>query len=838
MKGLPDRHIVEKQKEVATEGAVVRMKLVGANAAPRVIGAEEQPGKVHYFIGSDPAKWQTNVPTYAKVKYQGVYHGVDLVYYGNQGRLEYDFVVAPGIDPNKIRLKLLGRGKLRVNEKGDLLLGSGGEQVRFEKPVVYQELAGDKKQVEGSYVLASANRVGFQLGEYDHSQPLVIDPVLSYSTYLGSNIDDGVDIAVDASGNAYVTGFTYSTDFPTVNALQPALGSPNNISNAFVSKIDASGSALVYSTYLGGSGNGLNGDFGFGIAVDASGNAYVTGFTHSTNFPTANALQSIFGGGGTDAFVTKINPSGSELVYSTYLGGSNRDSGSRIAVDASGNAYVTGFTQSTNFPTASALQPALGGPGGSAFVTKINASGSALVYSTYFGGSGSGLNGDFGVGIAVDASENAYVTGGTYSTNFPTVNALQPTLGGFLNAFVTKINQSGSALVYSTYLGGSIGEYGNCVAVDTSGNAYVTGFTHSTNFPTANALQSTFGGGDTDAFVTKINKSGSALVYSTYLGGSKADSGNCIAADTSGNAYITGSTQSTDFPTVHALQPALAGPAVSAFVTKINASGSALVYSTYLGGSGGDNSNGIAVDASGNAYVTGGTQSTNFPTASALQSTLRGAENIFVAKISSDNIPPTTTAIPSPGPNGNGWNDTSVTVELNVADNPGGSGVKQIQYALSGAENIGLQTEAGNVASVTISTEGITTLTYFAKDNAGNQEPSKTLTVRIDETPPVISGLPVRGCTIWPPNHKLVQVATVTALDGLSGPAPSSFSVAGTSNDPADGQIAITSGPSQFLVQLRADKDQVYTLTATVSDLAGNVANAQATCIVPHDQRK
>ena len=338
--------------------------------------------------------------------------------------------------------------------------------------------------------------------------------------------------------------------------------------DAFVTKLSAAGSTLVYSTYLGGS----NIDQGFGITADGTGNAYVTGRTRSTNFPTANALQPTFGGGAFpyDAFVTKLNAAGSTLLYSTYLGGSGDDSGFGIAVDSAGNAYVTGDTSSTNFPTANALQPTLGGTA-DAFVTKLNAAGSTLLYSTYLGGS----SGDQGLGIAVDSAGNAYVTGGTNSTNFPTVNALQPTTGDTADAFVTKLNAAGSTLLYSTYLGGSSGDQGYDIAVDSAGNAYVTGFTSSTNFPIANALQPTFGGGtiiySSDAFVTKLNAAGSTLLYSTYLGGRGDDWGRGIAADGTGNAYVTGDTYSTDFPTVNALQPAFGGGFTlnDAFVAKI-----------------------------------------------------------------------------------------------------------------------------------------------------------------------------------------------------------------------------------------------------------------------------
>ena len=439
---------------------------------------------------------------------------------------------------------------------------------------------------------------------------------------------------------------------------------------------------------------------------------------------------------------------------------------------------MTGDAGSTNFPTtAGAFQTSIGGPYGNAFVAKINSSGSALVYSTYLGGSGV----DVGYGIAMDASGSAYVIGDAGSTNFPTTaGAFQTTIGGpYGNAFVAKINPRGSALVYSTYLGGSGGDEGNGIAVDGSGNAYVTGSTFSTNFPTANALQSTLNGTN-NAFITKINASGSVLVYSTYLGGSYNDAGAGIAVDRSGNAYVTGITDSTNFPTLDALQPTFLGDSDDAFVAKINPRGSALVYSTYLGGSPtADTGLGIAADASGNAYVTGYTGSTIFPTTvGAFQTTYAGNGDAFVTKIASENALPTISAIPSPSPNGNGWNNTSVTVALNATDTTGGSGVEQIQFSLSGAENIGLQTVAGNAASVTISAQGVTKLTYFAEDNAGNQGAAKTLTVQIDLTPPVVRVTGVSNGTVYYYEH--APAAGCNTTDALSGVAtPASLAVTG-----------------------------------------------------------
>ena len=630
-----------RSQESEDDSAVLRMKLVGANPASRATGLVEMPGKSNYFIGNDPNEWRKNVPNYAKVRYEEVYPGVDLVYYGNQRQLEYDFVVAPGADLRAIRLDFEGAQRVEIDPQGDLVLHTGAGEVRQHKPIVYQEVAGAIKAVDGHYVRKGEKAVGFEVASYDARHPLIIDPVLVYSTYLGgSGSDDGNGIAVDSSGSAYVVGNTASTNFPTASPLQASSGGGNDV---FVVKLNPTGSALVYSTYLGGS----NSDFGDSIAVDASGNAYVTGETSSTNFPTASPLQAAFGGS-SDAFVAKLNASGSALVYSTYLGGSFSDAGNGIAVDSSGNAYVTGETSSTNFPTVNPFQ-ATYVSGGDAFVAKLNASGNALVYSTYLGGGGD----DRGLGITVDSSGNGYVAGRTTSTNFPTANALQAAFGGTGDAFVAKLNASGSALVYSTYLGGSSSDFGNSnsIAVDSAGNAYVTGLTASTNFPTASPLQAASGGGQ-DAFVAKLNSAGSALIYSTYLGSGGNEAGQGIAVDSSGNAYVVGGTISTNFPTISPFQAANGG-SIDVFVTKLNAAGSALVYSTYLGGSGNEAGRGIAVDSSGNAYLTGQTQSADFPTANPAQASFGGGTfDAFVAKIGEVAAPPVISGCPISGSTG------------------------------------------------------------------------------------------------------------------------------------------------------------------------------------------
>src|SRR3989449_673084 len=486
--------LVEPEKRAAT---VLRMKLLGANPAPPVAGVGELPGKSNYFIGNDSKKWRANVPTYAKVEYRDVYPGVNLVYYGNQRQLEHDFVVSPDADPTAITLGFEGVDGMAIDALGDLVLRADGSEVRLRQPVVYQDHDGRRAVIPTRYVLKAERQVSFEVAAYDSTKPLIIDPVLAYSTFLGgSNDDRGFGIAVDAAGNAYVTGGTGSINFPTTpGAFQTTSGG----GDAFVTKLDPTGAALVYSTYLGGSSC----DSANGIAVDATGSAYVTGRTVSINFPTTpGAFQTTLNF--TDAFVTKLNPAGSALVYSTYLGGSRSDEGHAIAVDAAGSAYVTGLTLSFNFPTTpGAFQTTTGGGGGDAFVTKLNADASALGYSTYLGGNSI----DFGNGIAVDTAGNAYLTGDTTSRNFPTTpGATQPDFGGDRDAFVTKLDPTSSALVYSTYLGGSGSDQGFGIAVDTAGSAYVTGSSFSTNFPTTpGAFQTIFGGATGDAFVAKLS---------------------------------------------------------------------------------------------------------------------------------------------------------------------------------------------------------------------------------------------------------------------------------------------------------------------------------------------
>jgi streptogramin lyase len=592
------------------------------------VGEDPLPGISNYLIGNDSRRWHTNVGNYGKVVDRGVYPGIDLVYYGNQQELEYDFVVSAGADPGAIRMSFQGAESLSLDAAGNLVLHAAGGDVVEHAPVLYQGDAEGRQAVGGRFVLGAGGQVGFQVDSYDPSRALTIDPVLNYSTYLGgSGIEQGSGIAVDGAGNAYVTGYTTSANFPTTaGAFQTAI---HGGQDAFVAKLNPSGTALVYSTYVGGSGT----DGAHGVAVDGAGSAYIIGYTNSSNFPTTSSAFQTTNRGTFEAFVSKLNPTGAGLAYSTYLGGKGADEGFAIAVDGTGIAYVTGTTHSTDFPTTpGAFQTTLGNSiYGNGFVTKLNASGSALVYSTYLGGSG----GDGGFAIAADNGGSAYVTGATNSFNFPTTSgAFQTSNHGGQDAFVTKFNVFGG-LAYSTYLGGSGNDRANGIAIDSAGYAYVTGVTDSHDFLTSPGAYQTSNRGATNLIVVKLNPAGTALAYSTYLGGSGYDAGYSIALDGAGNASVTGYTTSSDFPTTAgAVQRNHGSGNLNAFVSKLNTAGTALVYSTFLGGSGIDGGQGIAVDAAGSLYVTGYTSSANFPTtAGAFQTTNHGSSNAFIAKI-------------------------------------------------------------------------------------------------------------------------------------------------------------------------------------------------------------
>ncbi|MEE8574950.1 MAG: SBBP repeat-containing protein, partial [Thermodesulfobacteriota bacterium] len=616
------------EKTEITKSEFFNLSLVDSNKKAKIIGEKEQAGKVNYFVGSDKSKWRSNVPTFAAVLYEEVYKGIDVRFYGKGRLLEYDVIVKPGADPDKVKFIYEGIKGLRVTENGELQVGLKEALLVQKKPFIYQEIDGKRAEVEGSFVIEDDTTYGFELASYDKTKELVIDPVLDYSTFLGgTGTDFGYAIAVDSFGAVYVTGATISTVFPTVSPYDSSLndGVVTDKYDVFVTKINAAGDTVFYSTYLGGNEN----DVGSGIAVDSRGRAYVTGYTDSTDYPT---VSPIYGDNtGTDAFVTKLDAVYGSVVYSTYLGGTGSDLGNGIAVDSSGAAYVVGHTYSTDFPTESPIYATNSGAS-DVFVTKINSTGTApLVYSTYLGGSSNDINPN----IALDNRGRAYVTGYTTSTDFPTLSAFDNSLNDGVDTtssdvFVTRINEQGGALLYSTYLGGTSNEHYPDIAVDSLNDVYVTGWTESTDFPTPSAFQGSNAGGS-DAFVTKIDSSSSTLVYSTYLGGSDSDLSRGIAVDCSGAAYVTGYTWSTDFPTASAIYGD--NTSVDAFVTKIDPDGLALAYSTYLGGTGYDTAYDIAVDGAGAAYVTGETYSSDFPISSAIDSSFASPADAFVSKI-------------------------------------------------------------------------------------------------------------------------------------------------------------------------------------------------------------
>jgi hypothetical protein len=618
-------YLMRRGALVAIDGARLRMRLAGAR--PAIVAERRSRRTVNYLRGDDPRRWITNVPTYGQVRYRHAWRGVDVTFHGGAaGELEYDLELAPGANPGRIRVGMSGVRNARVDSGGGLLLTAGSRVVRMRRPVAYQPGPGGRTPVRSRYVVHGDRTVGFAVGAHDPSRPLVIDPVLAYSSYLGGNdIDKALAVAVDSAGNAYVTGQSSSTDFLRQGAIQASNGGGTD---AFVTKLSPSG-AVVYSTYLGGGAF----DVGRGIAVDTLGRVYVTGTTQSGNFPTANAGQASRSGS-QDAFVSRLNAAGTALIYSTYHGGTGLDDGFGIAADASGNAYVGGQTDSSNFPTANPIQAARSGTD-DGFVSKLTPAG-VLSYSTYHGGGGT----DAVRGIALDGVGDAYVTGFTDSTNFPRVNPVQVDPGGGGDAFVSKLNTSGTALVFSTYLGGADTDRGDGIAVDGAGSAYVTGFTRSAGFPTTGQAAH---GGIADAFVTKLASAGTTIAYSTIAGGGGADEGHAIAVGADGRAQVAGSTLSSDFPTLTAFDESYGGTVEDAFAIKLESSGS-VRYATYFGGAGYDIARGIGVDGSGNAWVVGETGSSDFPVVAPLQAQRSADPDGFVAKIdSSDESPPETT---------------------------------------------------------------------------------------------------------------------------------------------------------------------------------------------------
>ena len=720
---------------------VLRMRPEGANPAPRVTGESRLSGEVNYVKGRTPQDSLTGIPSYGRVRYEDVYPGIDLLYYGNGHELEYDFIIAAGANPDRIRLDFSGVEKLSVNDKGELVLHTAAGDYPQPRPVIYQEVDGVRREIHGGYLLLGERQIGFEVAAYDRSHPLVIDPVLAYSTYFGGATEEiGWDIAVDSAGNAYITG------------ARPSVAAPESMdSDAFVAKFGPGG-ALVWVTDVGD----VCDDEGRGIAVDAAGNAYITGQIGGNCYPFPQLVAG--------AFVAKLTASGAAsyvFAFSNPFGGS-ADVGQAVAVDAAGRAYVGGVSTSEGFPTTpGAFQPQHAGGIGDGFIVKVNAAGTALLYATYLGGNGHESLND----IALDGSGNAYVTGSTASKDFPTRNAFQGTHPGWgaadASAFVSKLNGEGSDVVYSTYLGGGPNDFGLGIAVDPLGHAYVTGITQSVEFPITEGVVQPLPGDDrncmfgwcTDAFVTKFSPSGSALIYSTYLGGNVYDEGVGIAIDAAGNAYITGNTRSTNFPTVDAFQPAAPGDE-DAFVAKLNATATALIYSSYLGGSkvndvlaeGEDAGIKIAVDSNGgSAYVVGVTRSPDFPVTNAHQPVFGGGlcgvvyrcADAFVAKIGwgcTFSINPASQAVAAGGGVGSitvgassstcAWTATSAVSWITITSGGAGTGNGTVGFAVApnttGASRTGTLSVAGLTFTVSQAAAALGSVTVTFPNTAVN----------------------------------------------------------------------------------------------------------------------
>ena len=820
----------------------VRQRFLGASARPEIVGAEPLPGTYSSFRGGDPARWRSGLPTYGAIAYRGLYPGIDLRYEGVEGRVKGTYRVEPGADPSRIRWTYAGAKRARTDRAGNLLVAPlGGGSVAMEQaPTAWQEAAGRRLPVAARYAVAADGSIGFALTNgYDRTRPLVIDPTLTYSTYLGGGGEDvGYGVAVDASGAAYVTGYTLSIDFPTKNANDPGCGTDGTCDgsafyDAFVAKLDPSlsgAASLVFSTYLGGSGN----DFGVRIAVDGGGAAYVTGIARAAFPTTGNAFQQTYGGApGADAFLTKLSADGSQLLYSTYFGGSGGDGAWGIALDAASNVYITGRTFSVNFPTtAGALDRVCGTDGtcnglSDAFVAKFNlaASGAAsLVYSTYLGGSGE----DQGFGIAVDAANNAYVTGRTTSNDFPTAGSpYQATYAGGFDAFIAKLNSTGAALSYSTYFGGSSYDDGYSIALGSSNRVHVVGTTFSPDLPTTpSALRASFGGVN-DAYLVKLDPAvagAAGLLYSSYLGGNDDDQGYGLAVDGSDVAYVTGFARSPNLPVAGGpFQPWNAGT-WDVFVMKLNPalSGAAsLLYSTYLGGLSTDAGYGLALDASGSIYLTGQTFSAgSFPTVNPFQTSLGGNSDVFVARIDNAAAAADLAVIQTdaPDPVAAGSNLT-YTVTVTNGGPSAATGVRLTDVVIGSATFVSASPTQGTCTALALSGEQDVTCALGSLAVAG------TATVSIVVTPPTAG-------TITSTARVGSNVSDPNGANNTASASTTAISTADLSITKTDGQASALPGQLITYTIVASNAGPNAVTGATVADTTPGTISAVAwTCV-------
>lgn len=826
----------EFSKEFVRRGHVVKVLHSAKSKTtikPHSTGLYKQNTQLTYIKNNESICAQS----FESVQVNNVCDGIDILYYIENNAPRYDYIVKPFANPQSLRLTVEGAVAISAQNKDNLSLKTSVGEIQQRGLFVYQNIGNTKKKIECSFSVSRDNTISFDLGEYDVTKPLIIDPLV-FSTYIGgSSFESGNGIALDASGNIYVTGTTQSTNYPTTAGSYD--GSSNGSVDIFVSKFNPSGTALLYSTYIGGSDNDQSND----IAVDGSGNAYITGFTKSTNFPvTSGVFQNAYGGGSDDVFVTKLNSSGTALVFSTFVGGSGRDIGRAIVIDASGNSYITGITESANYDITSGVFQNTNAGGGDIFITKVNSSGTALLYSTYIGGTALEDAND----IVIDGSGNAYITGYAVSTNYDiTAGAYQTTFGGaffFGDAIVTKINSTGSALVFSTYLGGSDDDFGQGIAIDASNNVYITGYTYSGNYDLQSAFQSTLSG-FTDAVVTKLNSTGTGLLFSTYLGGGDEDGGNAIAVNSNNQAVICGGTWSTDFDITSGSFQTTNNGGYECFVTMFSSAGNTLSYSSYFGGTSTDVAKNVCLDNGGNPYITGSTESSNFDiTSGVYQSALGGGTDAFVTKFGIG----VSLTVNSPNTNVTWCAGTSQTITWSSQN------VTNIKIDLSSDGGASFPT---TIIASTAASAGTYTWNIPANQSPGSQyiirvsDASNASVFDISNSTFTIAGkatfsISHNSTVLFPANQSLRTINSTISING--GCSPSWILKTITSNEADNGvvtnDIANDIQNAAFNTQdnsfsLRAERiaqssGRVYTITYTLTD-AGNSRDTSFRIIVP-----
>jgi hypothetical protein len=804
------------------EMSSVRIAFAGANDAPRVAGVGDVVSHSNYLTGNDRASWRTSVASYSRLRYQDIYPNVDLIVYGHERQIEYDLVIGPHTSPASIRLAVTG-GKASVDDLGNLLINTSVGRVSLSRPRAYQNIGHLRREITAGYRVIGSREIGFSVEDYDDTKPLVIDPVLAYSTYLGGSEWDWPNaIKVDRIGNAYICGFTGSLNFPTTTGQMV----PGGSSDAFIAKIRPDGS-LEYSTFLGGVGA----DTAQALAVDASGTVTLTGETQSTDFPVIGAMQPTYAGGpGGDAFIAKLDASGSTLLYSSYFGGSGTDAGVAITTDGTGTMYVAGLTNSVDFPLVTPLQSRFGGGFADAFLAKLNAEGTALLYSTYLGGSAS----DEPSGMTVGPAGEIYIVGGTFSNDFPVVAALQSQLSGIEDGFVAKLRADGSALTYSTYLGGSGFDRVNGAKADVDGSVLLSGFSQG-GFPTTSgAYQPFFGQGFSDAFVSRLSPDGQRFVFSTYFGGSDAEGGGSITTDAAGRIWVAGGTSSTNLPMVRSVQATYGDGGQDAFVAEFSATGSQLLFSTYLGGTDLDSALGLDVDGLGNVHVIGETESADFPTVQPFQGAKAGSREVFVASIVMNHAP---TADAGPDQTVSADAECRATVRLDGAQSSDPDG-DSLSYTWSGSFG-----SATGPSPLLVLGTGTHVITLAITDGNGGTSFDLVQVTVADTIPPDITRLSATPATLAPPNHQMIQIAVATELAPSCGTTTSCRIVAISSNEPENGTGDGDTSPDWVITgpltaQLRAERagsgtSRVYTILVRCTDGAGNSSTGTVTITVP-----